>query len=175
MALELQARAPQQAPRARRAPVAVASRPAPAQPTLARCAGPCTCGGTCGEKTEDVAEDALGRSLRAAVAARAIAPQPAHAVLARLKYPGQTCTDERLDELHTAMKLTCKQPFSCAKNLPCPELTARHAIAVQCHSERKGIEDECFGGNSDAGHKDQIRTVGNAVDTCANKIASKGC
>ncbi|HEY1540013.1 MAG TPA: hypothetical protein VGF63_11490 [Solirubrobacteraceae bacterium] len=172
MAFVLATRAAQQVPTVRPAPRAAVA--AAARPALARCAGACTCGGTCG-KTPEAPDDALGHLLRSAVEDRASAPRAPGAILARLKYPGQTCSDERLDVLHTAMKLTCKQPFSCAKNLPCPELNARHAVAVQCHADRKGIEDECFGGNSDAGHKDQIRTVGNAVDTCANKIASKRC
>lgn len=164
---QLRAPAPA-APVARRAAVASAAA-APTAALQRSCAGECTCGGTCGGRDVDE-HDKLGRTLGAAVAARAPA-----GLLQRLKYPGQTCPDDTLDGLHTAMKAICKQPFSCAKGgLDCDELEARHATAVECHSARREIETTCFGGNSDAGHKAQIQTVGNAVATCANKIA-KNC
>ena len=138
---------------------------------LQRCEGTCTCGGACTTPAVDE-ESPLSRTLRAAVAARAISTP----VLQRLRYPGQTCEDDRLDELHGAMKAICDSGFSCAKGgLSCDDLKARKATADACLTARKGIENECFGGNSDAGHKAQIQTVSNAVSTCASKIASKGC
>jgi hypothetical protein len=165
-----QMRAPEPvAPVARRAAVACAA-PAPTAALQRSCAGECTCGGTCGGRDVDE-HDELNRTLGAAVAARAPA-----GLLQRLKYPGQTCPDETLDNLHTAMKAVCNKPYSCTKGrLSCDDLKERHATARSCHTARKAIETDCFGGNSDSGHKSMIQAVESSEKTCANMIASNNC
>jgi len=171
MSLDQLREPPRAAPAVRRPPAApvapVARTPSPAAATLQRgCAGECTCGGTCG-----AAHDALGRTLSAAVAVRAPA-----GLLQRLKYPGQTCPDATLDVLHSDMKSICNQPFSCLKGaLDCETLNARHAKAIECHTARKRIDTDCFGGNCDKAHKDVIQSVGRTVEGCAKKIAERGC
>ena len=114
------------------------------------------------------------------------------------KYPGQLCSNARLEELHSAMKAICDSGISCSdaaeregmgattrkqydkmiaagKGWPCPEILQRLAATEACHKARQQIQSECFGNAPEPGHDRQLESARQAVETCRAKAKARGC
>jgi hypothetical protein len=114
------------------------------------------------------------------------------------KYPGQLCSNARLDELHTAMKAVCDAGISCSdtaerealgattrkkydelikqgQGWPCAEILKRLAATEACLKAREQIQRECFGNQPEPGHDRQLESARQAVETCRAKAAARGC
>lgn len=86
--------------------------------------------------------------------------------------PGQTCDDERLDELQSVKERICENipgaPYN--KNprirpkMPCSLARARVQAFRSCIEARWRIQDECFGSLPDAEHADQLEQLGRGLD-----------
>ena len=155
------------------APPARFTAPPPASPVLQRCGGgTCTCGGTCDERT--IEEDALTPVLRAAVQERTLQrevqlSQAPAGVIQRY------CSRPRLAHLQGLMHSWCDSGISCRGNMSCDAINERWNAGNRCLQLREQIQDECYEGNTDAGHAEQIATVQNAIDFCNSKWSRQRC
>ncbi len=163
------------APAAARPAAALQTRLTQAQPAgslLQRCGGgTCTCGGACADKvTED---DALAPLLRAAVQERTLQRD------VQLQAPAgvlqRECTRPRLAYLQGAMHSWCDSGISCRGNMSCEAIDQRWRAGNRCLQLREQIQQECYDGNTDAGHAEQIETVQNAIDFCNSKWSRQRC
>ena len=146
--------------------------PAPATPMLQRCGGgTCTCGGTCGERA--VEEDDLAPVLRAAVQERTL--QRAVELQAPAGVIQRYCSRPRLRHLQGLMHSWCDSGISCRGNMSCGDINDRWNAANRCLQLREQIQDECYEGNTDSGHAEQIATVQNAIDFCNYKWSRQRC
>jgi hypothetical protein len=114
------------------------------------------------------------------------------------KYPNQICTNERLTELHDAMKKLCDAGISCSdaaereemgettrkgfqkridagQGWPCPEILSRLRATEACLKAREQIQKECFGNVPEPGHDRQIESARQALETCRAKAKARGC
>ena len=112
------------------------------------------------------------------------------------KYPGQLCSNARLEELHSAMKAICDSGISCSdaaeregmgattrkqydkmiaagQGWPCPEILQRLAATEACHKARQQIQSECFGNAPEPGHDRQLESARQAVETCRAKAKAR--
>ncbi len=156
-----------------RGPVTAPPRSATTQPPslLQRCAGAtCTCGGTCA--SAPVANDPLTPLLREAVQERALRRSVLQAPQGLLQ---RACTRSRLASLQSSMHSWCDSGISCRGNLDCGTIDDRWNAGRRCLSLRQQIQDECYDGNTDAGHAEQIATVRNAIDFCDYKWNQQRC
>ena len=94
-----------------------------------------------------------------------------------LRFPDQTCSNERLDELQAEKDRICNSipGKSCSpskvslKRLarrPCSEIRARLETLRACYQIREQIQVECFGGRPDAAHRKALQEIQNAIDAC---------
>jgi Novel toxin 16 len=98
------------------------------------------------------------------------------AASAARRYPNQTCENTELDALEEAKEELCKGPYAaqCAASenkkkkarTPCSAIKRSIEQRKLCLSQRKLIEDKCFGGIPDKGHRQQIEQVQQGIDGC---------
>jgi RHS repeat-associated protein len=95
--------------------------------------------------------------------------------------PGQTCTNERHDELKKLMKAACSRKFSCSDTaerkgeFKCPQLLSNIATGRGCIAARQRVQDECFAGSPEPDHEAQIAQLQGAVDVCLRKARERKC
>lgn len=94
------------------------------------------------------------------------------------RYPGQTCDDNKLDELEGAMKAICKGfPGDTCRQInrrdaerlqayPCSLLKARIPALLLCVAARRKIQDVCFKGSPEPGHEQQIDDLTKGIALC---------
>jgi hypothetical protein len=95
--------------------------------------------------------------------------------------PGQTCTNERHDELKKLMKAACSRKFSCSDTaekrgkFECPQLLSNIATGRACIAARQRVQDECFAGSPEPDHEAQVAQLQGAVDVCVQKARERKC
>jgi hypothetical protein len=90
--------------------------------------------------------------------------------------PNQTCDDEELDRLEEEKNKLCQGKYAadCSPDqrpkvlarIPCSAIMRSLEKRLICLSKRKLIQDKCFGGVPDAGHKMQMGQVQNGINNC---------
>lgn len=112
-----------------------------------------------------------------ATAAPTVAPVPVTTSTPKARrYPNQTCEDDELDRLEGEKDRLCKVGYavSCKGDLSKPKFARIACSAIklsilqrqQCLAARKLVQDKCFGGKPDVGHKTQIDEIQNGIDNC---------
>jgi hypothetical protein len=100
-------------------------------------------------------------------------PIPTAIPVAR-RYPNQTCGDDELDRLETEKKKLCGGGYAAicnpkkveVKNIPCSAILLAIRQRQACRDARKAIQNKCFDGHPDAGHKTAIEQEENAIRQC---------
>lgn len=90
------------------------------------------------------------------------------------RYPNQTCEDNELDRLGREKDNLCDIIYAAKcnvnekkrKDIPCSAILLSLRQRRACLAARKEVQDKCFGGAPDAGHKQQIDDVQRGVDLC---------
>lgn len=93
------------------------------------------------------------------------------------RYPGQTCDNNKLDELEGAKKKVCQgfpgkscSPKSVSEKrlaeYPCSVIKARIPAVLACVAARQQIQDECFKNAPDSGHPEEIKQLTDGVGWC---------
>ncbi|MBK9263759.1 MAG: hypothetical protein IPM54_28635 [Polyangiaceae bacterium] len=95
------------------------------------------------------------------------------------RWPGQTCEDAELDRLEAEKDKICKPPegfaTDCPKNplkkkeyakIPCSLILLAIQQRQACKAARWLVQNKCFGGNPNPGHKTAIDQEQNAIDNC---------
>lgn len=126
-----------------------------------------------------VVYEAVKEIVTAVKAPSATSPRVAAPPKAR-KYPTQTCEDEELVKLEVEKDKLCKEGYAvnCKGNpknpkdlarldgIPCSLIMLSLQQRLDCYFQRMLIEDLCFDGVPDAGHKRQIDDVKNGINHC---------
>ncbi|MEZ4376641.1 MAG: hypothetical protein R3B07_37905 [Polyangiaceae bacterium] len=97
------------------------------------------------------------------------------------RYPKQTCDDTELDRLEKEKKKLCYGGYAadCAQSrsakklgrIPCSAIKLSILQRRACLAARQIIQDRCFGGKPDTGHKQQIDETQLGIDGCeAQKV-----
>ena len=93
------------------------------------------------------------------------------------RHPNQTCENQVLDTLQTAMHDVCDRipgescspgkvnPKKLAKR-PCSQIRQRIQAVRECLRRRQNIQDQCFGGAPDPRHADVLSQVQRGLDAC---------
>ena len=92
------------------------------------------------------------------------------------RYPNQTCDDKELDRLEDEKDKLCKSGYAAAcsgkasdktkARTPCSAILLSIQQRFACLNARKLVQDKCFGGNPDPGHKSQIDQTQQGIDNC---------
>jgi len=112
-------------------------------------------------------------ALSAATAAPTAVPIPTAIPVAR-RYPNQTCEDDELDRLGQEKDKLCERTYAARCNInekkreaiPCSAILLGLQQRRACLAARKKVQDKCFGGAPDAGHKQQIDDIQRGIDHC---------
>ena len=88
--------------------------------------------------------------------------------------PGQMCPDDEIDRLEREKKALCERKFAAAcnvnedkmKKIACSAIKLSLQQRSVCLDARKLVQDRCFGGKPDAGHKKQIDDVQKGINRC---------
>ena len=90
--------------------------------------------------------------------------------------PGQTCTNERLRELQIEKNRLCNRPRSCKDpGLSCADIKVRIQNGSDCVRIRTQIGNECFGGNPNPAHVQELANVRNVLSVCQKAWKDKKC
>jgi hypothetical protein len=93
------------------------------------------------------------------------------------RYPKQTCDDGELDRLENEKKRLCNGGYAanCSESkvnkeklerTPCSAIKRSIEQRLACLSARTLVQEQCFGGVPDAGHKNAIDEVQNGINKC---------
>lgn len=91
------------------------------------------------------------------------------------RYPKQTCENDELDALEAEKKKLCYSGYAATcgdptkkrfTKIPCSAIKLSIQQRLACLKARKLIQEKCFGGKPDAGHKQQIDDTQNGIDNC---------
>jgi hypothetical protein len=92
------------------------------------------------------------------------------------RYPNQTCENDVLDALEADKKKLCYSGYAaaCSGNhdkpkfakIPCSAIQLAIQQRLACKAARQLVQDKCFGGKSDAGHKKAIDQEQDGIDNC---------
>ena len=90
------------------------------------------------------------------------------------RYPNQKCEDDELDRLGREKDKLCERTYAAKCNvnekkrtgIPCSAILLSLQQRRACLAARKKVQDRCFGGAPDAGHKQQIDDVQRGIDHC---------
>jgi hypothetical protein len=93
------------------------------------------------------------------------------------RYPNQTCDDGELDRLENEKKRLCGSGYAanCSpskvskeklERIPCSAIKRSIEQRLACLRARNLVQEKCFGGVPDAGHKNAIDEVQNGIDKC---------
>jgi hypothetical protein len=103
------------------------------------------------------------------------APPPPPVVKPR-KYPNQTCEEaerehleeekKKVCELKEGFAATCNQSLKKLKKIPCSAIKLAIQQRQTCKAARWLVQDKCFGGKPDTGHKKAIDQEQDGIDNC---------
>lgn len=92
------------------------------------------------------------------------------------RYPNQTCDDDELDRLESEKDKICKSRYAadCRPNrskkmrgrVPCSAILITIQQRLSCLAKRRLIQERCFGGIPDAGHKQAIDQEQDGINNC---------
>ena len=90
------------------------------------------------------------------------------------RYPNQSCENDELDRLEAEKDKLCKSAYAADCNInvkkqpkiPCSKILLSLQQRRACLAARNLVQDRCFGGKPDAGHKTQIDAVKNGIRHC---------
>jgi hypothetical protein len=90
------------------------------------------------------------------------------------RYPNQSCENDELDRLEAEKDKLCKSSYAADCNInvkkqpkiPCSKILLSLQQRRACLAARNLVQDRCFGGKPDAGHKTQIDAVKNGIGHC---------
>lgn len=99
------------------------------------------------------------------------------------RYPGQTCENDVLDALQSAIHPACDTGTSCSTTkyskaqlakVTCSDARSRLQSRNGCLASRVKVQSTCFAGSPEAGHDAQIATVQTSIGYCQN-LVDKNC
>jgi hypothetical protein len=93
------------------------------------------------------------------------------------RLPNQTCSNAQLDRLESEKDQACSSipGKSCSPskisqkkldNYPCSDIRARITALQTCRDKRDEIQQKCFGGVPDVGHKQALDGLDNGINQC---------